>query len=184
MHTGKINAIPLLTFFILGISCVALAQNPPNSLPETYERQEKLTCGEVQIEVTTRCYAPPEPMSPCLGQRFVFMDLITGKTTTVQNSEGLKGEAFIKGKRLKVMDGWASGWACVKSKGVSYLIVANGTGGTCEDCEWFRIYDLTGKCLTPGRPPLRKYKSTFRKVEKRLDLKDSDYENIQYFRHY
>ena len=90
IHAGKIMAMFLLMAILLWIGSSALAQSSPISLPETYESKTKLTRGETQVEVTTRCLAPPQPMPPCLGQQFTFMNLVTGKAIAIAAIEGLR----------------------------------------------------------------------------------------------
>lgn len=156
----------LVSITILSIQAGAYAQQP-------YTKKAEMICGNAKVQLVTNCIDDTISAFPeCTEQFFVFTDLKTGESISKSVSGRIKQVKNATGKPIReCLDALATSWACVKGKARLHLIVGYYTGGNCDDCEWFEIYELNGKSLTDSRGKnIKQYKQEFERTYDHLGL--------------
>lgn len=140
LSTAKTSiAVVLLSF---GLLCTGLAQGG-----QSYSKTAELLCNEIKISVKTSCSDDSSPVYPkCQSQTFAFINAKTSKVVPQRSEQA----TTVNVSGVKVIDGLAESWACLKGKYRTYLVARYYNGGNCDECEWVEIYDLAGKHLTPN----------------------------------
>jgi hypothetical protein len=156
----------LVNMIILPIKTGAYAQQP-------YTKKVELICDNAKVELITNCNDDTIPSFPeCTEQFFVFTDLKTGESITKRASGSIKLVKDATGRPIrKCLDALATSWACVKGETQLYLLVGYYTGGNCNECEWFEIYEPNGKSLSESRGKnIKEYKEEFKRTYNHFGL--------------
>lgn len=115
---------------------------------EPYARRSELRCADVTVILATHCLDDSFRAYPtCQKQEFEFHNQTTGVIKRIEGS----GKSAVEAKsRIESLDGLGGSWTCERGKDSSLLVVGYFNGGNCEQCEWYEIYSLDGKRLTPN----------------------------------
>ena len=143
------------TFFLSMLAMLLLSSVASAKDPVMVE--DRLACEDTEVRVFTTCTSDPTvPLdAPCTEQHFLFVNEkekmsrrvpASGRLREVRGAHGVK-----MGKRL---DALAEDWACMKGRdNKSFVFIGYYTGGICDRCEWWEIFDLKGRRLASSKVP-------------------------------
>jgi hypothetical protein len=142
-------------------------------------------CDDTKVTIISDCDRDELPpyFPSCNKQSIMFSR--QGKDITVKASGKLTSVRDGKGRVIgKWLDAVISSVACVQGKNKHYLLLSYYTGGNCEQCEWYDIYDLNGSRLAGGssRNDKRKTNATYKKLEMPKEWSWSLFKNVDYKR--
>ena len=143
----KPESILTLTF----LTCATASASPTTPLTGFID------CGNTQVRAYAECY---ENTLYCTTETLSFSRR-AGRTIVPVHGQSATYE--VSGRKERALDYRAASWACVRGKhGGHYLVVVmnRANGASCTDCEYARLYDLSGRLVAtdrdkPGRDMMR-----------------------------
>jgi hypothetical protein len=117
--------------------------------PKLHMQIDELSCGDVRVRAFTTCTKETGgPIPDCTEQHFLFSNQRTGISVRIPASGRLiLPDSDEPKETMKILNGVAASWACVRGKAGPYVIMNYYTGGTCETCEWSEVFDANGRRL-------------------------------------
>jgi len=143
-----------LVRFVFAITLVLFASVCYASDLATVE--DRLVCGNTEVRVFTTCGSKPEAdlFMECTEQHFLFVDRGGKILARVPGSARLSQRLRDDGKDMGTwLDALARGWACLKGRNSSFVVITYWNGGNCSRCEWYEIFDLKGHRLATSEVP-------------------------------
>ena len=126
----------------------------------------EFACNDAKVTIVSVCDKESFGPFPFCTQQNITLSK-QGKKIPIKADGKLTPEHDRNGKiTAHLLDAVVSGIACVKGKDKDYILMSYYTGGNCEQCEWYNIYDLDGHRLAGGssRGAKKKFSSIYKKL--------------------
>ncbi len=111
----------------------------------TYVKSTEIKCENINVQIKTQCLSDSKgPFPFCISQEILLTRATDARIIRIPTSAKLTKTDF---EPLPTLDALVSEIACVKGYKKSYLLIGYYTGGNCDECEWYEIFDLDGNKL-------------------------------------
>jgi hypothetical protein len=165
-RSGKFEfTVTCLILFIAFNECLADGK-------KLYVAEDQMLCENMLVEAYTTCTEESRAvgLSECTDQFFIFNNPEIGGSSKVSGSGELRYRLGAHGRPMgRWLDSLAWSWACLKGSRASFIVVAYSNGGNCSGCEWWEIFDLTGKKLAGSKVPPSRGDEALREADNAFD---------------
>lgn len=120
----------------------------PQTLPAVQSKQAELICGERKIVLQADCKDLYGPRVLACTRQVLTFSTVSGDKLAERVFARLKGE----GGEPDTVEEKIAAISCVRSKAnENFIVTSNFNGGNCPDCEWYEVYDWSGKQIGTTR---------------------------------